>query len=178
MSNKNTRVRAIILLALTATMWSLGGLLIKSISAHPMAIAGVRSALSCMIILLYVKKPRFNWSLPQIFAGVFYASMVICFVVANKLTTAANAILLQYTAPIFVALLSSWILREKPKTIDWVIISAVFGGMVLFFLDSLDAGRLAGNIFGLLSGVSYALFTVFMRMQKNESPIESVILGN
>lgn len=178
MNNKNKKVSAIILLVVTATMWSLGGLLIKSINAHPLAIAGTRSAISCIIMILYVKKPKFNWSFTQIAAGVAYASMVITFVFSTKLTTAANAILLEYTAPIFVALLSAWMLKEKPKAIDWVTIMLVFGGMVLFFLDSFDAKGFAGNIFGLLSGISYALFTVFMRMQKNGSPIESVILGN
>jgi drug/metabolite transporter (DMT)-like permease len=177
-NNKNKKVSAIILLVVTATMWSLGGLLIKSINAHPLAIAGTRSAISCIIMILYVKKPKFNWSFTQIAAGVAYASMVITFVFSTKLTTAANAILLEYTAPIFVALLSAWMLKEKPKAIDWVTIMLVFGGMVLFFLDSLDAKGFAGNIFGILSGISYALFTVFMRMQKNGSPIESVILGN
>jgi len=174
----NKRVNAIIFLAVTAIMWSLGGLLIKSVNAHPLAISGTRSAISCLIILLYVKKPKFNWSFPQIAAGLAYASMVTCFVAGTKLTTAANAILLQYTAPIFVALLSAWMLKEKPKTIDWVTIAVVTGGMVLFFLESLDAKGFAGNALSLLSGVSFALFTVFMRMQKNGSPIESVILGN
>ncbi len=178
MKNKNTKVSAIVLLAVTAIMWSLGGILIKSVNAHPLAISGTRSAISCIIILLYVKKPKFNWSFPQIAAGVAYASMVICFVAGTKLTTAANAILLQYTAPIFVALLSTWILKEKPKAIDWVTIAVVIGGMVLFFLESLNAKGLAGNILALLSGVSYALFTVLMRLQKNGSTIESVILGN
>jgi drug/metabolite transporter (DMT)-like permease len=177
-SSKNKKVSTIILLAVTATMWSLGGLLIKSVNTHPLAISGTRSAISCLIILLYVKKPKFNWSFPQIAAGVAYASMVICFVVSNKFTTAANAILLQYTAPIFVALLSALMLREKPKTIDWVTIAVVLGGMVLFFLESIDTKGLTGDIFGLLSGISYALFTIFMRMQKNGSPVESVILGN
>lgn len=178
MKNKNTKVSAIVLLAVTAIMWSLGGILIKSVNAHPLTISGTRSAISCIIILLYVKKPKFNWSFPQIAAGVAYASMVICFVAGTKLTTAANAILLQYTAPIFVALLSTWILKEKPKAIDWVTIAVVIGGMVLFFLESLNAKGLAGNILALLSGVSYALFTVLMRLQKNGSTIESVILGN
>lgn len=178
MSNQNKKINAIILLAVTAIMWSLGGLLIKSVNAHPLAISGTRSAISCLIILLYVKKPKFNWSFPQIAAGVTYASMVILFVAANKFTTAANAILLQYTAPIFVALLSAWMLKEKPKTVDWVAIVVVFGGMVLFFIDSIDTRGLAGNIFGLLSGISYGLFTIFMRMQKDGSPVESVIMGN
>jgi len=176
--NHNKKVSAIILLAVTAIMWSLGGLLIKSVNAHPLAISGTRSAIACLIILLYVKKPKFNWSFPQIAAGVTYASTVILFVAANKFTTAANAILLQYTAPIFVALLSAWMLKEKPKTIDWIAIVVVFGGMMLFFIDSIDTRGLVGNIFALLSGISFGLFTIFMRMQKDGSPVESVIMGN
>lgn len=178
MNDNNKKLTAIVLLAVTATMWSLGGLLIKSINAHPLAISGVRSAISCIIISLYVRKPKFTWSFTQLGAAVSYASMVILFVVANKLTTAANAILLQYTAPIFVALFGVWLLKEKPKTVDWITIAIVLGGMILFFMESLDTKGVIGNVIALLSGVSYALFTVFMRMQKDGSPIESVILGN
>lgn len=178
MNDKSKKGSAIVLLVITATMWSLGGLLIKSIDAHPLAISGVRSAFSCLIILLYVKKPKFTWSFIQIGAAIAYASMVIFFVAANKLTTAANAILLQYTAPIFVALLGAWLLKEKPRMVDWITIVVVIGGMILFFMEGLDTKKIIGNGLALLSGVSFAFFTIFMRMQKDGSPIESVILGN
>lgn len=178
MNERNKKGKAIILLIITAIMWSFGGILIKSINAHPLAIAGVRSAISCILISLYVKKPRFTWSFTQLAAAVAYALTVILFVVGTKLTTAANAILLQYTAPIFVALLGSWLLKEKPKLIDWSAILVVMGGMILFFMESIDTKGVLGNISALFSGVSFALFTIFMRMQKDGSPIESVILGN
>lgn len=178
MNERNSKSSAIILLVITAVMWSLGGILIKSINAHPLAISGVRSAISCIIISLYVKKPKFTWSFTQLGAAVAYALMVILFVAGTKLTTAANAILLQYTAPVFVALLGAWLLNEKPKLIDWATIVVVIGGMILFFMESIDIKGVWGNIFSLLSGVSFALFTIFMRMQKDGSPIESVILGN
>jgi drug/metabolite transporter (DMT)-like permease len=94
------------------------------------------------------------------------------------MTTAANAILLQYTAPIYVALLGAWLLKEKTKPRDWVAIALTLGGMALFFMEGLDMSGLLGNVFSLLSGVSFAFFAVFMRMQKDGSPLESVLLGN
>jgi len=178
MKKGNKRAVALLLLVLTASLWSIGGLLIKSVNAHPLAIAGMRSVISTVIILIYVKKPKFTWSFPQIAAAVTYALTVITFVSANKFTTAANAILLQYTAPVYVALFGSWLLKEKTSMLDWATIAVVFGGMMLFFVDSLDTKGLLGNIFAVISGVGFGLFPVFMRMQKDGSPIESVILGN
>ena len=175
---RSERARAWLFLAITAIMWSLGGLLIKSVNAHPLAISGIRSIISAVIIFAYVKKPKFTWSFAQIGAALAYAMTVILFVVANKLTTAANAILLQYTAPVYVALLGAWLLKEKAKLLDWVTIGVVIGGMVLFFMDHLETRGILGNILALLSGVSFGLFAVLMRMQKDGSPIESVLLGN
>jgi drug/metabolite transporter (DMT)-like permease len=175
---KNQRTRALFYLALTAVLWSLGGLLIKSVNAHPLAIAGTRSAIAAVVILLYIRKPRFTWSFAQIAAAIAYAGTVILFVAANKFTTAANAILIQYTAPIYVALFSAWLLKEKVKAVDWAAIAVVLGGMVLFFLDSLDTKGVLGNLFAALSGLTFGMFAIFMRMQKDASPIESVILGN
>jgi len=100
------RPKAILLLAATATMWSLGGLLIKSIEAHALAIAGMRSVISAAIIVIATGKPKINWSAAQIGAAFAYAGMVILFVAATKNTTAANAILIQYTAPVYVIFLS------------------------------------------------------------------------
>ncbi|MCX7773089.1 MAG: DMT family transporter [Clostridia bacterium] len=178
MKQKNQRRTALLLLVLTATLWSLGGLLIKSVNAHPLAIAGTRSAISAVVIFLYVKKPKFTWSFAQIAAALSYALTVILFVAANKLTTAANAILIQYSAPLYVALMGAWLLKEKPKLIDWATIGVVMGGMVLFFIDKLDVSGIWGNILAALSGLTFGLFAVFMRMQKDGSPVESVLLGN
>jgi len=172
------RSRAIIYLVLTAILWSLGGVLIKSVKWNPIAIAGARSAIASLVMLAYIKKPRFTWSKDQILAAIFYAGTVILFVTANKLTTAANAILLQYGAPVYVAIFGSIILKEKTTTADWITISLVIFGMFLFFLDELRPGDLSGNIIAILSGITFALYIVFMRKQKDESPIESTLLGN
>lgn len=178
MNRKNQKAAALLLIAAAAALWSIGGLLIKNINAHPLAIAGTRSAIAALIMLIYVKKPKFNWSFPQLAAAIAYSMTVITFVAANKYTTAANAIVIQYTAPIYVALFGAWLLKEKPKPVDWATIVVVFGGMVLFFMGDLDTRGAWGNILAMLSGAGFGLLPVFMRMQKDGSPIESVILGN
>lgn len=172
------RHKALLLLAFTATLWSLGGLLIKSVHTNPLAIAGARGAISAVVILSVLRKPKITWSLAQIGAALAYALTTILFVTATKKTTAANAIFLQFTAPIYVALLSAWLLKEKIKLLDWITVCIVMGGMALFFLDNLSTTGILGNLMGAASGITFAFFTIFMRMQKEGSPLESILLGN
>jgi len=172
------RSRAVLFLILTAILWSLGGMLIKLVDWNPIAIAGARSAIASLLIFMYVRHPKISWSFNQISGAIFYSSTVILFVTANKLTTAANAILLQYGAPVYVAILSVPILGEKTIKADWITIFVVLLGMGIFFLDKLKPGNLLGNIIAILSGITFALFIIFMRKQKDSSPIESVLLGN
>ena len=175
---KSSGTKSVILLILTGLLWSTGGLLIKNVDSNPLAISGMRSMIASLVILVALGRPKFTWSLPQIASALSYSATVILFVSANKMTTAANAILLQSTAPIYVALLSVWILKERAKLLDWITIIAVFGGMALFFFESLDSRGMAGNILAVASGVTFALFNIFMRLQKDGSPLESVLLGN
>ena len=169
--------KSILLLAATAVLWSLGGVLIKWVQLNALAIAGLRSLIAFAFIMIAFR-PRLRISPIKITGGFVYAAVVILFVSANKLTTAANAILLQYTAPVYVALLGYWFLKEKITRTDWIAISMVLCGMVLFFLDKLSAGDMLGNIVAILSGVAFAWLVLLMRKQKNESPLDSVILGN
>lgn len=171
------RKKAWLLLVASAALWSLGGLLIKSVNAHPLAIAGTRGAIAALLLLV-LKKPQINWSFSQIGAALAYAATTILFVSANKTTTAANAILLQYTAPIYVAFLAAWLLKEKTRLYDWLTIIIVIGGMALFFLDNLSTQGVWGNLIAVASGITFAFFTIFMRMQKDGSPLESIFLGN
>lgn len=177
-SIKSERSFSIILLAITATLWSLGGLFIKLVSLNPLAIAGIRSGIASIILLIFLKKPKFTWSKGQIGAALAYVATVILFVTANKMTTAANAIFLQFTAPIYVAIFGNWLLKEQTSPFDWLIVITVLGGMSLFFLEDLDWNGVVGNLVGIASGISFSFFTIFMRMQKDESPLESVFLGN
>jgi drug/metabolite transporter (DMT)-like permease len=176
--SRGERHKAIGFLVVTAILWSSAGLLLKMISWNPIAIAGMRSAIATLVLFVFLRRPHLTWSSAQIGGALAYTATVILFVLANKLTTAANAILLQYTSPIFVALLGAWFLGERATRLDWTTIFVVIGGMTLFFLDDLTTGGLWGNVCAIASGVTFACFVLFMRKQKNDSPLESVFLGN
>jgi drug/metabolite transporter (DMT)-like permease len=172
------RYKAISFVMVAAILWSSGGLLIKWVSWSPIAIAGARSAIAALVLLVALRRPRLTFSSAQIYGAIAYTATVILFVLANKLTTAANAILLQYTAPVYTALFGAWFLGERATRFDWITILVVIGGMVLFFLDDLATGGFWGNVCAISSGVTFASFIVLMRRQKNESPLECVFLGN
>jgi drug/metabolite transporter (DMT)-like permease len=166
------------LLLLAALLWSLGGVLIKSIDWHPMAIAAGRSAIAIPVMLACIGRPRFNFSGAQIGGALGYAATVALFVFATRMTTAANAIFLQYTAPIYVALIGRWYLRERALAIDWLVIAVALGGIALFFMDRLTTSGFWGNIIALASGLAFASMALFLRKEKAGSPVTSVILGN
>ena len=170
--------KAIICLFLTALLWSAGGVLIKLVDWHPMAIAGGRSFIAAIVFFVYFRKESLSFSKPQWVGAIAYCGCVTFFVLATKMTTAANAILLQYTAPIFVALLGTLFLNERTTRRDWLTIVIVFSGMIFFFIDKVSSGSMLGNIIAIGSGISFAVFIICMRMQKDASPYGSVLIGN
>ncbi len=173
------RNKAIALVFIAAILWSTSGLFIKIIELNPFTIAGSRGIIAALMVMaLMNKRLNFNWSLPQIAGGLCYAGAMITFVVATVMTTAANAILLQYTMPVFTALFGIWLLKERVTSFDWAVIMIVVGGMALFFLDELTLEGLWGNIIAIISAIFFALLIIFLRMQKSGSPVETTILGN
>jgi len=178
--NLQTRDRGMgaLAVALCALLWSTSGLLIKLVDWNPFHIAMGRSLVSAVFLWTWIKKPRFTFSFAQIGAAASSAITMILFVYANKKTSAANAILLQYGAPIYTAILSSIVLKEKPKPEHMLAFAAVACGMAVFFMEDLGGGSLTGNLAASLAGVSFGVYFVFMRMQKDESPLESNLLGH
>lgn len=172
------RRRSILFLVLAALGWSLGGLLIKGIHWHPMAISGMRSLIGALLIRAFFREMKFTGSFHQVGGALAYAGTVVLYVVSNKMTTAANAILLQYTAPIHIALFAPWFLGETSRRSDWLAIAAVLCGMTLFFLEDLTITAYRGNLLALGSGFCFAWLTLFLRKQKGGSTIESLYLGN
>lgn len=170
--------RSVLLLVATALCWSLGGLLIKSVDWPPLAVAGARGGIAALFLLATSRSLRFHFSRVQLLGALGYAACTVTFCVATKLTTAANAILLQYSAPVWVALFGAWFLGERATRADWVTIAAVLAGMTLFFADSLELTHALGNSLAVLSGLCFAGMTIALRKQKDTSPIESIILGN
>lgn len=164
---------------LAALLYSIGGLCIKVIPWSGMSINGGRTAIALVVIGAYLwcvrHTLRFNrWILLGALC-VFGANVL--FSVANKMTTAANAIVLQFTAPIFVMLFTALFFRRKPTKLDLGACIVVFGGIIFFFVDSLSMGGTAGNILALCSGVAYA--GVFMMNEMpNSDAICSVFWGD
>ncbi|MBN2452151.1 MAG: DMT family transporter [Lentisphaeria bacterium] len=178
MRSSLSRPRAVLMLLAAAVLWSLGGMLIKAADWNPLAIAGTRSAIAALLFAPFIRRRNLSLSRTQLLAAAAYAGTVTSFVVANKLTTAANAILLQYTAPVYVALLSSWFLNERVRWTDWLFVAVTFGGVALFFLDRLTRGGLQGNLCALFSGFAFGALVLLLRKQKDGAPLESIFLGN
>ena len=176
----NDQTKGVIFLIAAAAFWSFGGLWIKLISFDSLVIAGGRSAIAAVMIALLARGASWKKPTPAVwFGAIAYAGTVLLFVTATKLTTAANAILLQYTAPIHVALLSPWLLNERITRIDWLTVAAVMVGMSFFFLDQLSADGMAGNLLAIVSGVFFALTVNALR--RDHAPgaaLQMVLFGN
>ncbi len=172
------RKYAILLLIFTGIIWSSGGLFIKLIPWSPIAIAGIRSGLSVLVIYLYrrldpIYLNNYVWG-----GAISYSVMVICFVLANKITASGNVILIQYAAPIYVAMFSFSFLGEKANIADLVSIMIIFLGLSSFFYEDLGYFQLWGNVLSILSGIGFAGLTLCMRKEKKANPIDCVLIGN
>ncbi|MCX8013240.1 MAG: DMT family transporter, partial [Rectinema sp.] len=162
----------------TAICWSLGGLFIKLIDWNPITIAGARSVIAAIFIFAVLRRPRITLSKNQLIAAIAYSLTMLLFIYANKHTTSANAILLQYGAPVYVMLLSGILLKERPLPEQIGALFAILIGMGFFFADSLSLGHLNGDIAAVLAGLTFAVHILFMRRQKDGSPLESLLLGH
>jgi drug/metabolite transporter (DMT)-like permease len=172
------RRKAIILLVIAALLWSTSGAFVKALDWQPMSILAGRGLFTSILFLLYMRRlPQkvTRWTL--LAAGGSIATQFL-FVTSTKLTTAANSIFLQYTAPVYVVLLAYWLLREKPSRTDWIAMGIIFMGLLLFFGDQLSPDGFYGNILAVLSGVTSAIMIVSFRAQKNSSPEDSVLIAS
>lgn len=174
-TKRNTAIKYMII---ASVLWSIGGIFIKLINWNPMAIAGSRSAIAALVMMVYLKKFKFKINKSMLICACSYSLLVILFVSANKLTTSANAILLQFTSPVWVALLSRAILKQKISRIDGITIIFVILGMIMFFIDELEMSYLLGNILAILSGIVMAGMILLFQQQKENSLVEITLLGN
>ncbi len=164
---------------LTALIWSSGGLAVKITACPAVALTGWRCLFCLLLFLFYYRREKLlTFSKAQWAGAIAYFLMAYFYTAATQMTTAANAILLQYTAPVYVAILSIWLLKEKVSKKDWIVIAIVLAGMVLFFVDRAGIGSMLGNALAVLSGISFATFIVCTRMQKEGHPAGSIFLGN
>ena len=170
--------KSILFIIIAASLWSTSGVMIKTISWQPIAILGGRSIFSSIVFLIYLRRLPTKWTRWKLVASAAYILTQFLFIWSTKLTTAANAIFLQYTAPVYVILLALWFLHERPTRIDWSSMLIIFVGMLLFFGDKLSTDGFYGNLLAVLSGVTSAFMTVSLRAQKDGVPAESILLAN
>jgi drug/metabolite transporter (DMT)-like permease len=165
---------------LCAVLWSSAGLFIKLVDWNPVIIAGGRSLIAAvfMAVVRLARGRNIPFRPSRLWAGgIAYGLTMFFFVIANKMTSAANAILLQYSAPIWAALFG-WVLAgEKPRKAHWVSLVMVTGGLFLFFKDGLGNGSFAGDIIAVIAGIFFGANSAIMRAQKGE-PFDSILFAH
>jgi drug/metabolite transporter, DME family len=159
-------------------MWSTGGICIKLLTLNAQQICFIRSLLAALVFLVIFKKEIFYANVFTFINSFLYTGILILFVIATKMTTAANVIFLQYTAPIYVLILEPLINKTKYEKANIYTIIICFIGMSLFFIGKLSPGDMWGNILALLSGVAFAGFLLGMRKNKKEYQFSSIFYGN
>lgn len=167
------------LVFLSAVLFSMGGLLVKLIPWSALPLNGVRCTISVIVLSIYMKATHHKLVLNKavlLGAGCSFGTNIL-YTIANKMTTAANTIVLQFTAPIFIIFFMWLFFKERPKKLDIVTCAFVFVGIVCFFVDSMSAGNMLGNILALVSGVTYA-GVFMMNTLPGADPFSSVLLGH
>jgi drug/metabolite transporter (DMT)-like permease len=158
-----------------ALLWSSAGLLIKFIPWHPMAIASCRSLLTTLVFIAYFRGRL--WQRPNRLTCLSGLSIILTqslFIVANKLTTAANAIVLQYTVPVFIILIGAIAYRQRPTRRELLAMIGAFGGIVLFFFDNLSPGNQIGNGLAIFTGLTFA--GVFVLNNRSDCQVPTALL--
>jgi drug/metabolite transporter (DMT)-like permease len=166
------------LILVCAVLWSLAGVMIKSVDMTGLSIAGMRSLVAALALALLFPDLRKPPSASQFLGAISYTLTVISFVVATKLTTAANAIFLQSTAPLYVFIFSWLFLKHRPKFLDFLAMPFIGVGMTMFFIGDLNWSNKAGILVGAASGLFFGSFLVLMRRAPSGSPLRSILWGN
>lgn len=163
---------------MAAILFSIGGLCIKLVPWSPLAINGARNLISVIIIGIYLKMKNHKIVINSavLFGAVCMMGTTTLFTIANKLTTAANTIILQFTAPVFVIFFMWLFFKERPKRVDVFTSVIVFVGIIFFFIDGLSTGNMLGNVLAVVSGVSYAGVFMMNSFEKSDS-LSSIFLG-
>jgi len=178
--------RGVALVALAALLWSSSGLFIKVLPLGVLQIAFARSLVAALTMAALVRlrggRPFPSPTALSFACAAAYAGVLIFFVAATKLTTAANAIFLQFSAPIYLVFLEPWLTGRALQRRDLLAVGLCLSAMGLFFVGRLGFGSLAGNLLGMLSGLCLALFSLTLKLQRErrpgEDPIGAILLGN
>ena len=178
-STTNKKNKAILQMVICSIMWSAGGILIKNVQWNPFVIAGARGMVAAVVIIIYLKLNRisFVFSKKTVLTGLFTSLTCVCFVAANKLTTAANAIVLQFTAPVFIMVFSVLFFKRRFSRADVMAVLLTLIGISLFFFDQITPGRLFGNFLSIFAGVCMAWMFIMVGEIGAETRVSAILIA-
>ncbi|MDP2604479.1 MAG: EamA family transporter [Deltaproteobacteria bacterium] len=167
-----------LLIVAAAFLWSLAGVFIKFLDLPPLTIVFYRSVFAALIFTPFLRRKDWRIDRPILISVISYTAAISTFVSANKLTTAANAIVLQYTAPFFVFLFSGLVLREKISRLNGFTLAASMVGVAVIFLGNAGEPDMAGVLLALLSGALFAAYMINLRRTQAVSPVYLTWINN
>ncbi|MEO8514040.1 MAG: DMT family transporter [Ignavibacteria bacterium] len=181
-----THKKGLIYISFTAFLWSTSGFFIKYLTINAFQISFFRSLIAALTVFFITvarkQKLKFEFDTVSNFAAIFYAGILILFVIATKMTSAANAIFLQFTAPMYLVVLEPLLLKTKFESKNVITIIICIFGMILFFFGKLELGNIYGNLLAICSGLCFAMFSLLLKYKKvkhkNDNTLNNVIMGN
>lgn len=170
----------IVFILMAALLWSTGGLFIKWNTLSAYEVTFFRCFFAFFTVAYFTRKEGWGINGVTVANSFLYAALLLCFVIATKMTTAANAIFLQYTSPVYMLIFEPIIFKERFRVFDLLIVLACLGGMSLFFVGKLNPNDVAGNLFALCSGVFMGFYFLLLRLPRSQevNRASSVIYGN
>lgn len=163
----------------TGLLWSMGGIFIKLVPWNPLAIAGLRGLIGGLVMYVYLRirgiKPVFNKDTFKI--AIALASVCTTFVAANKLTTAANAIVIQYCAPVYVLLYIAFVQKKKLRPLDIAVVPMTILGVSLCFIGQMGKGRIVGDIIAVISGICFAAMFITSEGVSDQTRSSGIMQG-
>lgn len=177
-NDRSAAAKGALFVFLSAVFFSIGGLFMKLIPWNGLAINSARNVFSVLVLAAFFRIRRHKLVINRtvLIGALAIVGTNILYSLANKLTTAGNTIILQFTAPIWVMVFSSLLLKKKPGRLDLVAAAFVFAGVICFFVDSISSGHLTGDLLALLSGIFYA-GVFMMNAQEDSDSLSSVLIG-
>ena len=178
--SSSTRFPPLAFVVAAAVLWSTGGLFIKWTSLSAVELSFGRSLLAAITVAIFTRREGFGLNFVTAVASVLYAALLVLFVLATKETTAANAIFLQYTAPVYLLIFEPLFYKEKFRRRDLIVVLVCVAGMSLFFVGKLRPQDVTGNLLALASGLCFACYFLLLRHTKSRAVnrASSVIYGN
>ena len=179
-ANNRVGTSPLLLVLAAAVIWSTGGLFIKWVKLSGLELSFGRSLLAAITVAIFTRREGFGLNRMTAITSVLYAALLLLFVLATKATTAANAIFLQYTAPLYVLILEPLLYKEKFRRRDLITVIVCVAGMSLFFVGKLRPQDVTGNLLALGSGLCFAAYFLLLRHSsaREVNRASSVIYGN